>query len=45
MGPFFSGLPTDEETGEVIVGLKQDNNGTTFIWSPYDLTWLARWSA
>jgi hypothetical protein len=41
MGPFFAGLPTNDETGEVMVGLKQNNNGTTFIWSPFELTWLA----
>jgi hypothetical protein len=40
MGPFFAGLPTDDVTGEVMVGLKQGNNGTTFIWSPYELPWL-----
>jgi hypothetical protein len=39
-GPFFAGLPTGDVTGKVIVGLKQDNNGETFICSPYDLQWL-----
>ncbi len=45
MGPFFAGLPTSDITGVVMVGLKQDNNGTTFIWSPYALPWLWEWQA
>ena len=40
LGPFFAGLPTHDVTGEVMVGLKQDNNGTTFIWSPNELPWV-----
>lgn len=41
-GPFFAGLPTgsDDGRGALMVGLKQHNNGTTFIWSPYELPWL-----
>ena len=41
-GPFIAGLPT-HNTGddrEVLIGWKQDNNGTTFIVSPYRLSWL-----
>jgi hypothetical protein len=46
-GHFFAGLPVrpGEDPGEVIVGLKQDNNGTTFIWSPFELSWLADYEA
>jgi len=42
MGPYFAGLPTDDETGRTMVGLKQSNNGTTFIWSPLELPWLGK---
>jgi hypothetical protein len=39
-GPFFAGLPKDDNTGDVIVGLKQDNNGTVYVWAPIELSWL-----
>lgn len=40
-GIYLSGLPcTDDEDGYVVVGLKQDNNGTVFLVSPVDLPYL-----
>lgn len=41
-GPYFSGLPNAEgdADGEVMVGFKQMNNGTTYFWSPYRLGFL-----
>jgi len=44
-GPFFSTIPMDDGASgcEVLVGWKQDNNGTTFVVSPYQLPWLREW--
>jgi hypothetical protein len=38
---YVSGLPSDG-TGDqkIMVGFKQDNNGTTFIYSEIPLSWL-----
>lgn len=42
-GPFVSGLPTpDSPNSEFLIGWKQDNNGTTFVASPYELPWLSK---
>lgn len=44
-GPYVAGLlPSDEDgygESEVMVALKQSNNGTVFVWSPRALPWLA----
>ncbi|NSW84277.1 MAG: hypothetical protein HPY90_13585 [Syntrophothermus sp.] len=38
---YLSGLPCgDDESNHVVVGLKQDNNGTVFLVSPVDLPYL-----
>lgn len=41
-GPFFSGIPSESGncSSETMIGWKQDNNGMTFIASPYRLPWL-----
>jgi hypothetical protein len=41
-GPFISGLPSDadEPAGRIMIAWKQDNNGETFIVSPFALSWL-----
>jgi len=40
-GPFISLIPSkDSCTGEIIIAWKQDNNGQTFVASPYALPWL-----
>ena len=41
-GPFLGGLPpaTGDPTSDVMVALKQMNNGMVFVWSPYELLWL-----
>ncbi len=41
-GPFIAGLPTSS-TGydnQYMIAWKQDNNGDTFVFSPYRLPWL-----
>ncbi len=38
-GPFIAGLPTNDEH-LFLLGWKQDNNGTTYIVSPYRLPWV-----
>lgn len=44
-GPYFSALPPKAFDNycfvAVMMALKQDNNGQTFIVSPYELPWLA----
>ncbi len=42
-GPFVSGLPPlhGGSESDLMVAVKQDNNGLTFIWSPHELSWLA----
>jgi hypothetical protein len=44
-GPLISGLPRPDGDSwtEVIVGIKQGNNGTVFLWTPYALDWLDEW--
>jgi hypothetical protein len=41
-GPFIAGIPTHEtaDDGHFIIAWKQDNNGDTFVASPYRLPWL-----
>lgn len=40
-GPYVTVLPVvDGWVSPVIVAWKQDNNGTTFVASPYELSWL-----
>jgi hypothetical protein len=41
-GPFFAGLPPRDgnSDSEQMVAIKQQNNGMTFVWSPYPLPWL-----
>ena len=39
-GPYLAPLPFAFDEGAYMVALKQDNNGTTFIWSPVELPWL-----
>lgn len=42
-GPFVSGIPTPGSCdSEILIGWKQDNNGDTFIASPYELPWLSK---
>jgi hypothetical protein len=40
-GPWFCPLPiNDSGNSEYLIAWKQDNNGTTFVVSPYPLPWL-----
>jgi|SRR6516164_6932518 hypothetical protein len=40
-GPYFSPLPeNDTDPAAFLLAWKQDNNGTTFVASPYRLPWL-----
>ena len=41
-GPFIAGLPTNEtgNDGHIMIAWKQDNNGDTFVVSPFKLPWL-----
>jgi hypothetical protein len=41
-GPYVAGLmpPDHGQEFQVAVGLKQDNNGMIFVWSPYEMPWL-----
>jgi hypothetical protein len=41
-GPYVAGLPTHEtaDDGHFMIAWKQDNNGDTFVASPYRLPWL-----
>ena len=41
-GPFIAGLPTDNsgKDGLTMIAWKQDNNGATFVVSPFRLPWL-----
>lgn len=43
-GPYVTVIPDGDGGGTcpVIIAWKQDNNGTTFIASPYPLTWIER---
>ncbi|MBF0371611.1 MAG: hypothetical protein HQL52_19415 [Magnetococcales bacterium] len=42
-GPFISAIPAEHGEGhsEFLIAWKQDNNGITFIASPFPLPWLA----
>jgi hypothetical protein len=41
-GPYVTVLPPKDgcEVSPVAIAWKQDNNGTAFIYSPYELPWL-----
>lgn len=39
-GPFVSMLPNQDNTVSYVIAWKQDNNGSTFVASPYQLQWL-----
>lgn len=41
-GPYIAGLPTHDTADDrhIMIAWKQDNNGHTFIVSPYPLRWL-----
>jgi hypothetical protein len=43
-GPFIAGLmpPEDGKEFTFAVAIKQDNNGWIYVWSPYELGWLAQ---
>jgi len=42
-GPRFAGLPPGDGNadGDVMVAIKQSNNGSVFVWSPYELPWIS----
>ena len=40
--PRISMIPTDDVVCEIIVAIKQSNNGTTFIVSPVEMPWLGK---
>jgi len=42
-GPVFAGLPPGDgnSDGDVMVGVKQMNNGSVFVSSPYEPPWLS----
>ena len=41
-GPLFAGLPPSagSTSSDVLVAIKQMNNGMVFVWSPRELPWL-----
>jgi len=41
-GPFIAGLPPAHKGSEsdLMVAVKQEENGLVFVWSPHELTWL-----
>lgn len=39
-GPYLTVLPYPPGPPPIVIGWKQDNNGNTFIASPYELPWL-----
>lgn len=40
-GPYVCGLPTNESgCPEILIAWKQDNNGTTYIATPFAMPWL-----
>jgi hypothetical protein len=43
-GPYIAGLPTHDtgRDGHFMIAWKQDNNGDTFVVSPYRLPWLEK---
>jgi hypothetical protein len=41
-GPFVCPLPDGDCGSEYLIAWKQDNNGSTFIASPFCLPWLKR---
>jgi len=45
-GPVFAGIPPGDGNpdADVMVAIKQFNNGSVFVWSPYDLSWLAQYA-
>lgn len=38
----FSMLPIDDVSCEIVVAIKQANNGTTFIVTPFEMPWLGK---
>ena len=40
-GPYVTVLPEPPGPSPVVIGWKQDNDGTTFIATPFELPWLA----
>jgi len=46
-GPYIAGLmpPAPGQEYTVAVALKQDNDGRTFVWSPFELPWLNEYEA
>lgn len=46
-GPVFAGLPPADGNPDcdVMVAIKQRNNGTVFVWSPYELPWLSPYAS
>jgi hypothetical protein len=38
--PLFSGLPMDDPDSEVMVAVKQSNDGAPYIWSPWSFRGL-----
>jgi hypothetical protein len=41
-GPFLAAIPNDDNGIDLVVGWKQDNNGTTFFGSSIELSHLGR---
>lgn len=39
-GPYITVLPNNDNTVACVIAWKQDNNGETFVASPYQLPWL-----
>jgi hypothetical protein len=39
-GPYFSAIPTSSINSEYLIAWKQYNNGSTFVASPFRLSWL-----
>lgn len=44
VGPLYSAIPSlsGNSQSEMLIGWKQSNDGTTYIASPYSLSWLER---
>ena len=40
--PRITMLPIDETHCEIVIALKQGNNGTTFIITPFEMPWLGQ---
>jgi hypothetical protein len=45
-GPWYMRLPVEGYADAAYaVAIKIDNNGTVFVWSPFELPWLAKYGA